>query len=166
MAAPYARLFAAEARAAQRALRNAVHASRESSALSQFAATLSGAGVEARPFAADITDVAACDALIGKIAAWAGRLDALISNAGKSLPGKLAEMSPGDRQQMLDLNLRATWLLARAAYRSLIASCGSITAIASISLPDLRLWKPPGEPDWTCALVPETLPFKPADTYS
>ncbi|SEI20086.1 Predicted dehydrogenase [Rhizobium tibeticum] len=35
-----------------------------------------------------------------------------------------------------------------------------------LSLPDLRLWKPPGEPDWTCALVPETLPYKPADTYS
>ncbi|SEI20079.1 short chain dehydrogenase [Rhizobium tibeticum] len=72
------------------------------------AATLSNVDVEARPFAAVLTDVAACDALIGKVAAWARRLDALISNAGQSRPGKLAEMSPEDWQQTLDLNLRAT----------------------------------------------------------
>lgn len=36
---------------------------------------------------------------------------------------------------------------------------------AGLSLPDLTLWEPEGEPDWTRKLKPSTLSFTPADAY-
>jgi len=36
---------------------------------------------------------------------------------------------------------------------------------AGLSLPDLMLWEPEGEPDWTRRLMPSKLPVGPADPY-
>lgn len=36
---------------------------------------------------------------------------------------------------------------------------------AGLSLPDLTLWQPEGEPDWTRKLKPQTLSFQPGDPY-
>lgn len=36
---------------------------------------------------------------------------------------------------------------------------------AGLSLPDLTLWEPEGEPDWTRKLTPSTLAFTPGDPY-
>lgn len=37
---------------------------------------------------------------------------------------------------------------------------------AGLSLPDLTLWRAPGDPDWTVPLQPQRLPFAPADAYA
>ena len=37
---------------------------------------------------------------------------------------------------------------------------------AGLSLPDLTLWEPEGEPDWTRKLLPSKLPMQPADPYT
>lgn len=113
--------FAAEAPASGRPLRLAVHGSRPSPAL------------DARAFAADLTAPDAIAALVAAVTAWGGGLDVLVSNAGQSRPGALAELSPEEWAWTLDLNLRATWLLARAARPALAARAGCITAVASMS---------------------------------
>ncbi len=126
-------VLAEEARASGRPLRLALHGSRISPALESLAAGLSGPLVEARAFDADLTDTDATATLVGAVTGWAGRLDCLISNAGQSRPGKLDSLSDAEWQQTLDLNLRATWVLARAARAALGESRGNIVAVASMS---------------------------------
>ncbi|WP_087005502.1 SDR family NAD(P)-dependent oxidoreductase [Rhizobium sullae] len=129
--------LAEEARLTGHSLRLAVHGSRESMALSALVSDLTSADgegeIEARAFVADLTDACACNNLIGQVIDWAGRLDSIVSNAGQSRPGKLANLPDEDWQATLDLNLRATWLLARAAYPALTETRGTITAVASMS---------------------------------
>lgn len=123
----------AEARGAGRPFRLAVHGSRASATLEALAAELSAPGIEVRAFGADLTDPAVTEGLVTDVLGWAGRLDGLVSNAGQSRPGRLAELSLDDWAATLDLNLRATWLLARTARPALAASRGAITAVASMS---------------------------------
>lgn len=125
--------MAEEARAAGQPLRIAVHGSRESEALAALARELDAPSVTAMAFAADLTDAGATARLVDDVLRWAGRLDVLVSNAGQSRPGALAELTPEQWQQTMDLNLRATWLLARQARDALRASGGNIVAIASMS---------------------------------
>lgn len=111
----------------------AVHGSRDITALESLVAELSGDYVLVRAFKADLTDVHAPAAMVQDIVAWTGSLDVVVSNAGQSRPAKLADMSVEDWQQSLDLNLRATWLLAKAAYPELTRVQGNIVAVASMS---------------------------------
>ena len=125
--------LAAEARASGQPLRLALHGRVLGPALDALAAELGGPLVEVRPFAADLTDTAAPAALIAAVTAWAGGLDVLVSNAGQSRPSKLAELSADEWDVTLDLNVRATWLLAKAARPALAERRGCLTAIASMS---------------------------------
>jgi len=62
-----------------------------------------------------------------------GRLDVLINNAGVGEDGLLATMSETQIDRMLDVNLRASLLLARAAARVMLdQGSGSMINIASI----------------------------------
>lgn len=108
--------LADEARLYRQPLALAVHGSRDTAPLETLVDTLSGEYVQVQPFKADLTDAHAADVLVREIIAWSGRLDVIVSNAGQSRPGKLAELSVDDWQQCMDLNMRATWLLAKAAY--------------------------------------------------
>lgn len=125
--------LAQEARLRGEPLRLAVHGSRESASLQAVVGELTDLSVEARAFTADLTDDNAVPRLIDEVAQWAGGLDAIVSNAGQSHPGKLADMTIEEWQRALDLNLRATWLLARAGFRELARSRGNIVAVASMS---------------------------------
>lgn len=125
--------LAGEARASGQPLRLALHGSRVSPALLALAEALAAPGIEARPFAADLTDPEAAGGLVDAIVGWAGRLDGIVSNAGQSRPGALATLSLEQWEATLDLNLRATWLLARAAHAELARNRGVITAVASMS---------------------------------
>ena len=60
-----------------------------------------------------------------------GRLDALVSNAGIMIRRPVSRLSLEDWRRVIDINLTATCLLARAAARALRASKGSIVTIAS-----------------------------------
>ena len=57
----------------------------------------------------------------------------LVSNAGASVRGQLATLTVEQWDATFSLNVRATWLLAKAARPALSASRGSIVAIASMS---------------------------------
>lgn len=59
------------------------------------------------------------------------RLDALVSNAGIMVRKPLRQLTLGEWRKVLDTNLTATFLFARAAERSLRAARGAIVTIAS-----------------------------------
>jgi len=60
-----------------------------------------------------------------------GRLDALVSNAGIMVRKPLELLSLAEWRRVVDTNLTATFLLARAAEKALRASKGAIVTIAS-----------------------------------
>ena len=60
-----------------------------------------------------------------------GRLDAVVSNAGIMLRKPLRRLTVADWRKVIDSNLTATYLLARAAEKPLRAARGAIVAIAS-----------------------------------
>ncbi len=83
----------------------------------------------------DVTDEAAARALVEKIRASRGRLDALVNTVGGFAGGKpLWESDAADLGRMLDLNLRSGWTLARAvAPVMLAAGRGTIVNVAAQS---------------------------------
>ena len=60
-----------------------------------------------------------------------GRLDAVVSNAGIMIRKPLSELSLAEWHQVIDTNLTAAFLFARAAERALRRSKGAIVTIAS-----------------------------------
>ena len=60
-----------------------------------------------------------------------GRLDALVSNAGIMIRKPLRQITLAEWHRVLDTNLTATFLLARAAEKQLRQARGSIVTIAS-----------------------------------
>jgi NAD(P)-dependent dehydrogenase (short-subunit alcohol dehydrogenase family) len=87
---------------------------------------MGGAGV-----ACDVGNEADIERLVAVARARAGRIDAVVSNAGIGAFAALAETTLERWNQVLATNLTATFLLAKAAAADLKASCGSIVAIAS-----------------------------------
>ena len=95
--------------------------------------TLRVAGITAHGVVGDITDPATCTRLVEEARAQGGDLTALVCNAGKSGPGRLADLPLAEWDLTFNLNTRAAWLLARAAHAQLQRTRGSITAVASMS---------------------------------
>jgi glucose 1-dehydrogenase len=62
-----------------------------------------------------------------------GGVDAVVSNAGGILPGPLSDLSLADFDQVMAINVRATFALAQAAYPWLRESQGSLIAVGSLS---------------------------------
>jgi NAD(P)-dependent dehydrogenase (short-subunit alcohol dehydrogenase family) len=60
-----------------------------------------------------------------------GRLDAVVSNAGVMVRKPLRQLTLADWRMVIDTNLTATFLLARAAEKHLRAANGAIVTIAS-----------------------------------
>jgi glucose 1-dehydrogenase len=109
-------------------------ASRPSAALDTLLEALRAGGATATAVFGDLTDPAACRGLVqATLAQTEGRLDTLVSNAGASVPGALADLAVEAWDASFALNVRATWLLAQAARAALSASRGSVVAIASMS---------------------------------
>jgi NAD(P)-dependent dehydrogenase (short-subunit alcohol dehydrogenase family) len=84
---------------------------------------------------ADVTDETAAADLVGGIVARFGRIDALVNTVGGFAGGKpLWETDARVLEQMLSLNLRAGFVLGRAAVKAMLAQrSGAIVNIASRS---------------------------------
>ncbi|HSR81337.1 MAG TPA: SDR family oxidoreductase [Hyphomicrobiaceae bacterium] len=98
----------------------------DGAAANEAATEMGGAGV-----ACDVGNEADIERLVAVARARAGRIDAVVSNAGIGAFAPLAETTLERWNQVLATNLTATFLLAKAAAADLKASCGSIVAIAS-----------------------------------
>jgi glucose 1-dehydrogenase len=93
---------------------------------------IQGMGGQAIAVAGDISDPDLPALIVNASQAYGG-VDALVSNAGFSVPGPLATYGIGDWDKAFAVHVRAPWLLAKAAYAELKKSRGAIVITASIS---------------------------------
>lgn len=114
-------------------VRIAAAASRAGEALDALLAELREAGAQAEGLVGDVTEPADCERLVAQAQQRGGDLSLLVSNAGASGPGALADLSVEQWDRTFALNCRATWLLAKAARAGLARRRGSLVAIASMS---------------------------------
>ena len=81
-------------------------------------------GIEARGYVCDVTDESAVNELVTKIEKDAGVIDILVNNAGiiKRIP--MIEMSAADFRQVIDVDLNAPFICAKAVIPSMIKKGG------------------------------------------
>jgi NAD(P)-dependent dehydrogenase (short-subunit alcohol dehydrogenase family) len=79
----------------------------------------------------DVTDPAACDALVDACIARFGRLDVLGNIAGIYRAGHVTEFARDEYRRVMAVNLDACFFLAQRAIPHLLASGGNIVNIAS-----------------------------------
>ena len=77
-------------------------------------------GIDATGYVCDVTDEDAVNALIAKIEAEVGVVDILVNNAGiiKRIP--MTEMSAADFRKVIDVDLNAPFIMAKAVLPSMI----------------------------------------------
>ncbi len=80
-----------------------------------FVEELRGRGVDAISVAADVASLAAAQALIDQTLAQFGRIDILVCNAGIWEGAPLDEMTEQLWDKTIDINLKGTWSVCRAA---------------------------------------------------
>lgn len=118
---------------------------RDQHGLTALATEFAGA-VPLLPLAGDLADPAFAGEVIAVGARASGGVKALVGNAGIVGNSPLAELSLAEFDHELAVNLRATWLLAKAGYPYLKAARGTLVATASIAAsvpaPDLGIYGP------------------------
>ncbi|MGA7914027.1 MAG: 3-oxoacyl-ACP reductase family protein [Candidatus Acidiferrales bacterium] len=74
-------------------------------------------GGKALAIQADATDAGAMTAAVDKTAATFGRIDILVNNAGTAIPKKFEDTTLAEMDQMINLNLRGTFVATQAALK-------------------------------------------------
>jgi NAD(P)-dependent dehydrogenase (short-subunit alcohol dehydrogenase family) len=93
--------------------------------------TLSRVGGTVAMLAGDVSDRATNEAAVQVAVDRFGRLDAVVGNAGVTLPKLIDETTPDEFDRLFSINVKALMFLAQAAHRALARSKGSMTVIAS-----------------------------------
>ena len=121
----------------------AVHyRSAEADALAAVA-ELQGAGAQAHAFQADLSDEAACRALVPAVAAHFKRLDAVVNNAATFEYDNPASFGVAAMETHWRANTAPAILLAQALHAHL-AGCTEVSCV--VNLLDQKLWNP--NPDY------------------
>lgn len=111
----------------------AVNYAGRADAAADVVAAIEAAGGTAVALQADVSDPAACTALVEDVAARFGRIDILVNNAGITRDGLLVRMSDDDWRAVLDTNLSGAFYLSRAAGKLMMKQrSGSIINISSV----------------------------------
>jgi meso-butanediol dehydrogenase/(S,S)-butanediol dehydrogenase/diacetyl reductase len=100
-----------------------VAASRSADEVERTKKEIEGAGGKALALATDVTSRAAVEALVALAKEATGRLDIVVNNAGVFVWKEIANLEEAEWDRILDTNLKASYLLVRAALPSLVA-CG------------------------------------------
>lgn len=121
----------AEALAAD-GMRVAIHHGSSAAEAEAVAAGIRGRGGDAAAFGADLRDAEAALALPDAVVARFGRLDVLVNSAAVMERLRIEETTVAQWDAILDLNLRAPFLLAQQAAPHLRAAGGTIVNIADL----------------------------------
>jgi NAD(P)-dependent dehydrogenase (short-subunit alcohol dehydrogenase family) len=105
-------------------------AARRASLLDELAGELGG---RALPVPTDVTDARAVEALVATTVERFGRIDVVVTSAGVGRWLPLEELEETVWDEQLDVNLKGTYLVARAALPHLRASRGYLVTISSVS---------------------------------
>jgi NADP-dependent 3-hydroxy acid dehydrogenase YdfG len=110
---------------------NVALAARREDRLNALAADL---GERALAVPTDVTDAAACAALVARAVERFGSLEILINNAGLGLYGSVAEGDPEDWRKMFDVNVLGVLYATRAAVRHMLhRGSGDVVFVSSLA---------------------------------
>jgi meso-butanediol dehydrogenase/(S,S)-butanediol dehydrogenase/diacetyl reductase len=98
-----------------------------------LAAGITAAGGEALGVECELRDPASIDAALSRALEWRPRLDVLAHVAGLGLRRRVEDTSVADWDRVLEVNLRAPFLLTRAAIDPLVVSGGAVVAVSSLA---------------------------------
>lgn len=101
--------------------------------LEETAAEIRATGTKVETYAGDLADEQTPEAAVNAAVASLGGLDLLVSNAGIVEHVPLTELTASQFDRAFAINVRATFLLAKAAHKALSESNGNIVVTASIS---------------------------------
>jgi NAD(P)-dependent dehydrogenase (short-subunit alcohol dehydrogenase family) len=108
-------------------------AARNQQRLDQAVGECKAVGGDALAVPTDVTEPAACQALMEKALTWAGRLDVLVNNAGLSFRARLEEVTDLSAfEQVMRVNYFAAIYCTRAALPPLRQSRGLLVAVSSL----------------------------------
>ena len=83
---------------------------------------------------ADVTDSAACEAVVTEVADQLGRMSVLVNAAGISPVRQRAELHDVDAwRRILDVNLTGAFLMSRAAAPALLDGGGAVVMVSSVT---------------------------------
>ena len=110
---------------------NVTLAARREDRLRDLAAEL-GEGAIAVP--TDVTDPAACEALVSRAVERFGSVDLLVANAGLGLYGSIPDGNPEDWRRMFEVNVLGVLYATRAAVRHMLdRGSGDIVIVSSLA---------------------------------
>jgi 3-oxoacyl-[acyl-carrier protein] reductase len=105
---------------------------RSEDSLAKLAAEPSLAKSQVHCFAADLTDAAAADRMVGQALVSFGRIDNLIINAGTLADGLVAGLTDDEMEQVYQLNYLAAFRTLRAVLRPMILNrSGNVVVVSS-----------------------------------
>ncbi|KEA63756.1 3-oxoacyl-[acyl-carrier protein] reductase [Marinobacterium lacunae] len=111
----------------------ALHTSGRKPHPEKLASDLESMGASCHWISGDLADPAFPGMLVDQAVKALGGLDLLVSNAGMMSPGPLADLETEKWDLTFNVNVRAPWLLAKAAIPALKESRGAIVTISSMS---------------------------------
>lgn len=112
-----------------------VAAGRRQARLDEVVRSIRAAGGEAIAVAGDVRDETACRSWVDAAVKQYGGLDGLVNAAGVMGSGGLLNLDPAEWDRMMDTNLRAMFLLTRAAAPELIKRRGAVVNLSSVAGP-------------------------------
>lgn len=116
-----------------RAMRVVVHYNGSREGADETAGTIEKAGGHATVLQADLTDPGASDALIERVLAEYGVLDALVNSAAIMVRTPVGEVGVAEWDTMFAINVRAPFFLSQRAAPALARQHGSIVNIADLA---------------------------------
>src|SRR5260370_6921735 len=100
--------------------------------LESLAGGLREAGCIVRALKADMARPNEPARVIAAAAKAMGGIDSLVGNAGITAPAKLVDLDIATWDRIFDIDLRANWLLAKAAYPHLRRTKGAVAMLESM----------------------------------
>jgi pteridine reductase len=124
---------------AGRGMRIAVHYHQSAAPAEETARLIAGLGGVSSLFPADLGDATVAHDLPGRVAAHFGGLDVLVNSAAVMIQASIGETTPELWDQILNVNLRASFFTAQGAEPFLRKARGKIINLADVG--GLEPWK-------------------------